>query len=129
MPDALQEGGFGAGGCALGEAGVEGHLGAGVGEEQVLDDLLDAPLAGMRGRVKLGLGGVESAERGGDLALELVEGGVHRGRITLHRRWAGRLWMGGADFLRSALVQSRYCKSARAFLAALAFSPSGSSLR
>jgi hypothetical protein len=47
LPEALQEGGFGAGGCALGDAGVEGHLGAAVTEEQVLDDLLDAPLVRM----------------------------------------------------------------------------------
>ena len=96
LPEALQDGGFGAGGCALGDAGVEGHLGAAVTEEQVLDDLLDTPLVRVRRRVKLGLGGVESAETVGNLTLELVEGGVHSGRITLHRWWAGRLWMGGA---------------------------------
>ena len=47
LPEALQEGGFGASGCALGDAGVEGHRGAAVTEEQVLDDLLDAPLVRM----------------------------------------------------------------------------------
>ena len=46
LEDAMGEGGFGAGGSALGEAGVDGGFGAGVGEEQVLDDLLDAPLGG-----------------------------------------------------------------------------------
>ena len=43
----MGEGGSGAGGSALGEAGVDGGFGAGVGEEQVLDDLLDAPLVGV----------------------------------------------------------------------------------
>ena len=46
LEDAVREGGFGAGGSALGEAGVDGGFGAGVGEEQVLDDLLDGPLVG-----------------------------------------------------------------------------------
>ena len=44
--DVMRDGRFGAGGSALGEAGVDGGFGAGVGEEQVLDDLLDAPLFG-----------------------------------------------------------------------------------
>src|ERR1700733_9402938 len=88
LKDALPEGGLGAGRCALGEAGVDGGFGAGVGEEKMFDDLLDAPLAGAW--LELGLCGVESAEGGGDLALELKEGGVHLGgvhlgRITLHR--------------------------------------------
>ena len=46
LGDAMREGGFGAGGSALHEAGVDGGFGAGVGEEQVLDDLLDVPLGG-----------------------------------------------------------------------------------
>ena len=46
LKDAVREGGFGASGSALGQAGIDGGFGAGVGEEQVLDDLLDAPLAG-----------------------------------------------------------------------------------
>ena len=46
LKDALGESGSGAGGSALGEARVDGGFGAGVGEEQVLDDLLDAPLVG-----------------------------------------------------------------------------------
>ena len=32
--------------------------------------------------MELGLVGVEAVEGGGDLALELVEGGVHRGGIS-----------------------------------------------
>ena len=44
--DAMRDGRFGAGGNALGEAGVDGGFGAGVGEKQVLDDLLDATLFG-----------------------------------------------------------------------------------
>ena len=84
LEDAMGEGRFGAGGSALGEAGVNGGFGAGVGEEQVLDDLLDAPLGGAAGWAELGLSGVEALEAGGDFALELVEGGVHRGGTTLH---------------------------------------------
>jgi hypothetical protein len=38
--------------------------------------------------LELGLCGVEVLEGGGDLVLKLMEGGVHRGRITLHRRRA-----------------------------------------
>src|SRR5216683_303708 len=92
LEDAVGEGGSGAGGSALGEAGVDGGFGAGVGEEEVLDDLLDAPLVGARGWMELGLGGVEAVEGIGNLALELLEGGVHRGgvylgRITLHGLW------------------------------------------
>ena len=34
--------------------------------------------------MELGLGGVEVVEGVGNLALELVEGGVHRGGTTLH---------------------------------------------
>jgi len=44
--DVLGEGGFGAGGCAFRETGVDGSFGARIGEEQMLDDLLDAPLVG-----------------------------------------------------------------------------------
>jgi len=44
--DALGEGGFSASGRTLGEAGVDCGFCAGVGKEQMLDDLLDAPLAG-----------------------------------------------------------------------------------
>ena len=46
LKDATRERGSGAGGSALGEAGVDGGFGAGVGEEQMLDDLLDTPLVG-----------------------------------------------------------------------------------
>jgi hypothetical protein len=47
LEDTMREGGSGAGGSALGEAGVDGGFGAGIGEQQVLDDLLDAPLVGV----------------------------------------------------------------------------------
>jgi hypothetical protein len=90
LKDALPENGLGSRGRAFGETGVDGGFGAGVGEEQVLDDLLDAPFVGACAWLELGLCGVESAEGGCDLALEMVEGGVHLGgfhpgRITLHR--------------------------------------------
>jgi hypothetical protein len=87
LKDSLPEGGSSAGGGAFGEAGVDGGFGAGVSEKQVLDDLLDAPLAGVRRQAELGLSGIEFAERGCDLALELVEYGIHSGRITLHGLW------------------------------------------
>ena len=72
LEDAMGECGFRAGGSALGEADANGGFGAGVSEEQVLDDLLDAPLVGVEGWLELGLSGVEAVEGGGDLALELV---------------------------------------------------------
>lgn len=45
LEDALPQSGLGAGGGVFGETGIDGGFGAGVGEEQMLDDLLDAPLA------------------------------------------------------------------------------------
>src|SRR5438309_1474004 len=82
LGDASGDGGFGAGGSALGEAGADGGFSAGVGEEQMLDDLLDAPFVGAGGWLELGLGGVEVVERDGDCALELTQGGVEL-------QWAG----------------------------------------
>jgi hypothetical protein len=101
LKDTMREGGFGAGGGALSQARTDGGLGAGVGEKKVLNDLLNGPLAGTRGRAKLGLGGVESVESGRNLALKLVEGGVHRRRNTLHglrARWLVRF--AGFHFLK-----------------------------
>ena len=46
LKHAIGEGGPGASGSALGEAGVDGGFGAGVGKEEMLDNLLDAPLVG-----------------------------------------------------------------------------------
>jgi hypothetical protein len=66
----MGEGRSGAGGSPLGEAGANGGFGAGISEEQVLDDLLDAPLVGVGGWLELGLSGVEAVEGVGDLALE-----------------------------------------------------------
>ena len=40
----------------------------------MLHDLLDGPLVRARGRLELGLSGVESAKGEGDLALEAMEG-------------------------------------------------------
>jgi hypothetical protein len=59
LAEMLGDAGFGAGRGAFGEAGVESHLCAGVGEEKMLHDLLNVPLVGARGRVELGLGRVE----------------------------------------------------------------------
>ena len=72
LHDTVREVRSGEGGSALGEADANGGFGAGVSEEQVLDDLLDAPLVGVEGWLELGLSGVEAVEGGGDLALELV---------------------------------------------------------
>jgi hypothetical protein len=46
LAEMLRDAGFGFGGGAFGEAGVESHLGAGVAEQKVLHDLLDVPLLG-----------------------------------------------------------------------------------
>jgi hypothetical protein len=43
LKEALPEGGLGSGRSAFREAGVDTGFGAGIGEEQMLDDLLDAP--------------------------------------------------------------------------------------
>ena len=83
LKDALPQSGLGAGGSAFGEAGVDGGFGARVSEKEMLDDLLDAPLAGSRSRAELGLSDVEPAKSRGNLALKLVEGGVHGGVIVI----------------------------------------------
>lgn len=74
----LRNAGLCAGGRALGEAGVQSHLGSGVTEKEMLHDLLNGPLVRARGWLELGLGSVESVEGEGDLALKAVEGGVHK---------------------------------------------------
>ena len=85
LKDALPQIGSGAGCGAFGKAGVDGGLGARVSEKEMLDNLLNAPLAGGRSRTELGLSAIEPAKNRGDLALKLVEGGVHSGKNTLHR--------------------------------------------
>ena len=128
LKDALSQSGLGAGGGAFGEAGVDGGFGARVSEKEMLDDLLDAPLAGSRSRTELGLSAVEPAKGRGDLALKLAEGGVHSGKrhVTPLATCQGKFFF-SSDF-RTGLTLF-YCRSASAFLASLAFSPSGSSLR
>ena len=64
LKDTLPERGLCASGRAFGETGVDGGFSAGVGEEQMFDDLLDAPFVQARRWRELSLGGVESAERG-----------------------------------------------------------------
>jgi hypothetical protein len=126
----LQEGGFGAGGRALGETGVDGGFGAGVAEKQVLDDLLDAPFVGARGGMELGLGGVETPEAVGEFALKVLQIGVHirQDYLTRHRRRAASSLLPVRSNLPGLLSKS-YRSSSRAFWASLFFSPSGSSLR
>jgi hypothetical protein len=43
----------------------------------MLDDLLDAPFVGTRGRAELGLVCVEASEGVGEVAQEMLEVGVH----------------------------------------------------
>lgn len=75
--EVLQQVWFGTGWRALGEAGADSSFGAGVAEKQVLDYLLDAPVAGTRGWAELGLRGVEAVEGVGELVLEALEIVVH----------------------------------------------------
>ena len=83
LKDAVCDGGCGAGWSALGEAAVDDRFGAGIGEEQMLDDLLNAPLILVGGWAELGLDGTQAVKGRGDFALELAEGGVH-GKTTLY---------------------------------------------
>jgi hypothetical protein len=129
LTEMLQEAGFGAGGRALGEACVDGGFGAGVGEEEVLDDLLDAPVAGARRRMELGLGGVEAAEGVGESAIELVQSG---GGVGFHPgfSFAGLPYTACVGAASSLLGHvANYRSSSRACWASFFFSPSGSSLR
>ncbi|WP_213803675.1 hypothetical protein [Granulicella sp. dw_53] len=61
----LPGGGSGSSGCSFGQAHSYDVAGGTVSEEQVLHDLLNTPLAEMRGGAKLRLLGVEAAEGGG----------------------------------------------------------------
>ncbi len=85
LADALLEGGLGAGGGAFGQTSVECGLSESIGETEVLDDLLDAPLFVRYGEGQLGLGGVEAFDRTGDFVLELLKDGIHGRSTTLHR--------------------------------------------
>ena len=84
--------GPGSGGGAFGEAAGEEMLGGRPGEEEMLGDLLDAPLIGGSGRAKLGLRGVEPADSLGELLPKPLKGGMHR-RDTVHRRRVSELWI------------------------------------
>ena len=96
LKDALPERGLCASGRAFCETGVNGGFSCGVGEEQMFDDLLDAPFVWVRGWMELSLVGVEPAKRGCDLALELEEGGIHGGKNQVTPLATGR-----ANFLGS----------------------------
>ena len=121
LEDALFEVRGGASGSAFDEPSVNCSFGLGIGEEEMLDDLLNAPLVGARVWAELGLGGIESADGGGDVVLELVEGRVH---------WTQHHVTSCHGHCATGCARNRcYWSSARAFFAALAFSPSGSSLR
>ena len=86
LTDALLESGLSAGRSSLGQTCVDRYLGVGIGKGEVLGDLLDAPLIGVRRRwTELGLGGVESVKGIGYLSVELLEDGIHGRRITVHR--------------------------------------------
>ena len=129
LTEMLQEAGFGAGGRALDEAGGDGGFGGGVGEQEMLDDLLDAPVVGARRGMKLGLGGVQAAEGVRESA---VESGQIGGGVGFHPGFtlAGLPYTGCVGAASSLLgdVES-YRSSSRACWASFFFSPSGSSLR
>jgi len=74
----LRDAGLCAGGCLLGEARVQRHLGSGVAEKEMLHDLLNGPFVRARGWLELGLRGVKSVEAEGNLALKAMEGCVHK---------------------------------------------------
>jgi hypothetical protein len=85
LKDPLPKARFGASGSALLETSVDCRFGAGVGEEQMFDDLLNAPLSSWRLRAELSLSRVQSTEGRYDLSLELMQGDIHGGKFTLHR--------------------------------------------
>ena len=93
LTDAMAQKRFGFGGGAFCEAGFEGCCGCGIGEEEVFDDFLDAPLLRIADGTKLGLGGVQPAERMSEFLLKMFEYGVHLGRTKVHRLDAGRYRM------------------------------------
>ena len=104
LEDALGDAGCSAGGSAFDETRSDGIFSFGVSEKKMLDDLLDAPLGGICRGAELSLSGIERADRGGDPGLELMEGGVHLRRITLHRAAAGRYWNDGLLQLGEGLL-------------------------
>ena len=82
LEDALLAGCPGVGGPALVEAVLDGSAGGLVGEEKMLDDLLDAPFFGgciCAGRTgtKLRLGGVEAVESLGERGFQTCQDGIH----------------------------------------------------
>lgn len=81
LTEALGDGGHGAGGRALGQALFHDAAGCAVGEEEVLDDLLDAPLFGMIEWGELGLSGVEAGEDWGYFSFKLYQIRAHGARI------------------------------------------------
>jgi len=106
LAEMLGDAGFGAGRSAFGEAGVESHLGAGVGKQEMLHDLLDVPLVGAGARLELGLGGVESIEGECDLELKPLEGGIHRAGSRYTGCWATASVLCGSRYERAGYFNS-----------------------
>ena len=79
--DALRRRWLRLGGNTFGDAVLEEIRGGGIGEKQVISNLLDAPLLRVRDGVELGLGGVEALQRDGEFVVELLDGRVHRQRL------------------------------------------------
>jgi len=114
----LWDAGLCAGGGSLGEARVQGHLGAGVAEQKVFHDLLNGPFVRARRWLELGLGGVESVEGEGDLALKTVEGGVHKqDHVTPVRGVAASVLCGS----ERCLVEARLLEFVQCFAGFLCF--------
>ena len=104
----------------FGDASAESRPGGGVGKEEMLHDLLDAPSAVSLGRPELRLAGIEGPKRGCYFKLKSLKDRVHQDATTLHRSVRWRVCSGTVFYL---------FRSASAFFDSLAFSPSGSSLR
>ncbi len=102
------------------DAFANGRDGFAVGKEEMIRDLLDTPAIEGVGGFGLGLGGVKRGECAKECRIQTAEVLVHVGRVRLSV-------LGMCEFgIYLDLVALR---SWRARRAALAFSPSGSSLR
>jgi hypothetical protein len=110
----LCDGGTCFGGPALGDACREGVLREAIGEDQMIDDLLDAPFIRTRGGMQLRLRGVEAFEGRVELSLELFKDWVHGSHYATPKRQTGR---------------RDYWRRARALCAVLICSSEASSLR
>jgi hypothetical protein len=79
LAESLSYGGARLGRAGLGDASFKGKAGEPVGEEQMLDDLLNAPADGRPRRGELGLMYLEGKDGGGDTGFKGGELGGHEG--------------------------------------------------